>query len=171
MGLFIPFRDNGHQPLRQVLLVCNISDPQALALQHREPRLDVVHPGTRHGWEMNDQAWVLGQPGVHLLALVHLYMSKPHVKSRDAQGNLPIELFQKDHAFRLPFAFGSGGIHRSRTGITTGQQVQRSRPRRCMFDPYRLARWRGPRGCLAGPWLEIGFLVHPQPHFSGAQGA
>lgn len=31
--MFIPFRDKGHQSLRQVLLVRKISDPQPLALQ------------------------------------------------------------------------------------------------------------------------------------------
>src|SRR2546422_2726075 len=49
MGMFIPFCDKGHQPLRQVLLVRKIGDPQPLALQDREPLLDLVHPGTMHG--------------------------------------------------------------------------------------------------------------------------
>jgi hypothetical protein len=128
MGMFIPFRDKGHQSLRQVLLVRKISDPQPLALQNREPLLDLVHPGTMHGREMKDKAWVFGQPGLHLFALVHPYIIKHYVNSRDAQGNLPIEMFQKDNEFHLPFAFGSGGIHRPGTGIKTGKQVQRPLP-------------------------------------------
>jgi len=71
MGMFIPFCDKGHQPLRQMLLVRKIGDPQPLALQDRAPLLDLVHPGTMHGREMKEKAWGLSQPGLHLFALVH----------------------------------------------------------------------------------------------------
>ena len=73
--MFIPFGNKSHQPLCQVLLVSKIRNPQPFALQNREPLLDLIHPGTIHGWKVEHKARMFAQPGLHLFAFVHLTLS------------------------------------------------------------------------------------------------
>src|SRR5438128_2615795 len=171
MGMFIPFCDKGHQPLRQVLLVRKIGDPQPLALQDREPLLDLVHPGTMHGREMKEKAWMLSQPGLHLFALVHPHIIKHHVHRRDTRGNLPIDMFQKDNEFHLTFAFGRGGIDLPGACVKPGKQIQRAFADILVLDPHWPAWLCGQGRRFAGPWLHTGFFVYAQHHFPDAQGA
>src|SRR5205809_7033493 len=169
MGMFIPFCDKGHQPLRQVLLVRKIGDPQPLALQDREPLLDLVHPGTMHGREMKEKAWVLSQPGLQLFALVHPHIIKHHVHRRDTRGNLPIDMFQKHNEFHLTFAFGRGGIDLPGACVKPGKQIQRSFADILVLDPHWPAWLCGQGRRFPGPGLQTGYFLYAQHHFPDAQ--
>jgi hypothetical protein len=124
MRLFIPFCNKGHQPLCEVLLVRKIGNPQAFALQNREPLLDLIHPGARHGWKGKHKARMFGQPDLHLFALVHPYIIEHDMNPRNGWGNLPIHMLQERDEFHLPFPLGRRSVDLPRAWIKTGKKVQ-----------------------------------------------
>src|SRR5712692_5000820 len=63
-----------------------------------------------HGWKVQHKAWMFGQPGLHLFALMHPYIIEDHMNRRDGRDNLPIHMLQKGDEFHLPFALGRGGV-------------------------------------------------------------
>ena len=135
----IPFCNKGHQPLRQMLLVRKIGNPQAFALQDREPLLDLIHPRTMDGWKVQHKARVFGQPGLYLLAFVHPYIIEHHMNRRDVRGHLLIDMLQERDEFHLPFALGRGGVDLPRARSKPGKEVQGSLARVLVFDPDGLA--------------------------------
>jgi hypothetical protein len=141
--MFIPFCNKSHQPLCQVLLVRKISDPQAFALQNREPLLDLIRPGAMHRWQGKHKAWMFGQPGLHLLALMHPYIIEHDMDPRNGQGNLPIHILQERNAFHLLFPLGRRGLDLPQACTTTGKKVQSTLAGVLLLDPNGLA------GCAA----------------------
>src|SRR4029453_8248977 len=115
------------------------------------------------------KARVFGQPGLHLLALVHPDIIEHDMNRRDVRGHFPIDLLQKGNEFDLPFALGCGSVDRARTRIKTGKEVQGSFAGILVFDPAWLARvWSEGRGGRR-PGLQTGFFVHAQDHFPDPQ--
>jgi len=117
------------------------------------------------------KARVCGQPGLHLLALVHPDIIQHDMNRRDVRGHLPIDLLQKGNAFHLAFALGRGGVDRTRARIKTGKEVQGALPSILMFDSDWLARLCGQGRSGARPGLQTGFLVYAQDPFPYSQGA
>jgi hypothetical protein len=167
----IPFGDKGQQALRQLGLVSKIGNAQPLALQDGKPLLHLVHPRAMHRRKMEDKTWVFGQPGLHLLALMHPQMVKHHVNPSDRRGNFALQMLQKRDEFHLPFPLGRRGVDLARAGSKTGKEGQCSLARILVFDPYRLPRLCSQCRRLAGPWLSTRFLVHAEHQFPYAQGA
>jgi len=137
--MLIPCGDKSQQAFRKRFLVRNIGDLQPLPLQDREPLLHVIHPGAMHGGKVEHKAWMFGQPGLHLFALMHPEMIEDHMHGRDGRDNLPIHMRQEREAFHLPFPLGRGGVDLARARIKTGKEVQGSLAGVLVFDSDGLA--------------------------------
>ena len=155
----IPFCDKRQQPFRKMFFVRKIGNAQPFALQNREPLLYLVHPGAMHGRKVKYKAWMLAQPGLHLLALVHPEIIEHHMNQGDCRGNGPLQMLQKGDEFPLPLALGRRGIYLPRPRIKTRKQIQRTFADILMLNSYRSTRLRGHGRRFAGPWLHTGFLV------------
>ncbi len=158
--MLIPFGDKSQQAFRKMFLVRKIGDLQPLPLQDREPLLHLIHPGAMHGGKVEHKAWMFGQPGLHLFALMHPEIIEDHMNGRDGRDNLPIHMLQERDEFHLPFPLGRRGVDLARARIKTGKKVQGTLAGVLVFDPHGLARLCGQRGSFARPGLQTGFLVH-----------
>ena len=108
MGTFMPFCNKCQYPLRQVIFVRKIGNPQPFALQNRKPLPYLVRLVTVYWWEVKYKPQVFGQLGLYLLALMHPYIIGHYMNRRDVRDNLPIYMLQKGDEFHLPFALGWG---------------------------------------------------------------
>src|SRR5271157_6046462 len=166
---FIPFGYESHQPLGQFLLAGEIHDPQSLPPGDAEPLLHLVHPRTMDRRMRKDKPRVLGQPGLHLLALVHPQVVQNDPDRLDRRGDLLVEILQKRDEFCLSLPASSLAVDLAATRIKGREQIQCSAPAVFVFDAGRLILLGCQGRRLSRPRLQAGHLVDTQNHLVGRQ--
>ena len=68
----IPFGNEGHDALGQMIQAGEITDAEPFALEDTEPLLYLIHPRAMHRSEVTHEARMSSQPCLHKLAFVHL---------------------------------------------------------------------------------------------------
>src|SRR3954468_11263957 len=101
MSDLVPLADESLQPLGQVLLAGEVDDPQPFPPDDAKPLFHLVHPRAMDRRMMKDEPWMLGQPRLYLLALVHPQVVQDDVNRRHRRGNLSFELLQECDELRL----------------------------------------------------------------------
>src|SRR5512143_2950761 len=132
-------------------------------------RFHLSHPRTMNGRVMKDEPRVLGQPRLHLLALVHPPIVQDDVDRLHRRGNLLFELLQEREELRLPLPRGRLPVDLPRPRVEGGEQIQRPTATVLVFDSGRLVFLRGPGRCLARARLQTGHLIDTQDYLIGPQ--
>jgi len=70
MGSGVPLGDERGDPHGEVVEIGEVGNGEALALEDREPLLDLVHPGAVDGREVHAEAGMPREPGAGELAFV-----------------------------------------------------------------------------------------------------
>jgi hypothetical protein len=105
----------------EVLCRVKIRDAQALALDHAEPLLHLVHPGAVDRRKVHHTAWMLDEPRPDCLAVMCADMIADEMNRLDRGDNLRVPRFQKGDEFLLTLARVTWPQDDSRTGIDGGQ--------------------------------------------------
>ena len=104
MRLLMPFTDEVRKLRAQMVFGWQIGNAQTLTLQDTKPLFDLIHPRTMHGREMYHKPGVLHDPFGDFFAMMGADIITYEMNRLDGFRNLPVQVVQKGHAFRLPFA-------------------------------------------------------------------
>jgi hypothetical protein len=161
----IPFGDKSHQPVPKVFFVVEVGNSESFSLENREPPLDLIDPRAMNRSEVHLKTRMRRQPFLNLFTFMHAHIVQNQMDGGDTRINLPVKVFEKLNELNLSFAVGGGGEHLPRTGVESGEQIERAGLFVLVLDADRTPRSRPKRRRQPRSRLQAGFLVHADDHF------
>lgn len=168
---FIPLGDELVDGELEFVEVGEIGVAESLALENREPLLNLICPRAVDGREMEPEARMLGEPSPHELAMVRADVVANHVDNADGGRGTPVDLFEEFDELDLALAAAADADHFTATGIEGGQEIKGPGSGVLVLKVHRDAL--GLSGARrGGPWsrLQGGLFVRGEHPFVGFEG-